>query len=116
MRKELLYSLSSPYREEMKVWGYHFGKEEKSACIVGATRGNEIQQLYVCSQLIRKLTELEERGAIVGDNGILVVPSVNYYAMNIGKRFLGDGQYGYQPDVSGLQRGGDDPADCGRAV
>ena len=87
MRKELLYSLSSPYREEMKVWGYHFGKEEKSACIVGATRGNEIQQLYVCSQLIRKLTELEERGAIVGDNGILVVPSVNYYAMNIGKRF-----------------------------
>ena len=61
MRKELLYSLSSPYREEMKVWGYHFGKEEKSACIVGATRGNEIQQLYVCSQLIRKLTELEER-------------------------------------------------------
>ena len=53
MRKELLYSLSSPYREEMKVWGYHFGKEEKSACIVGATRGNEIQQLYVCSQLIR---------------------------------------------------------------
>ena len=56
MRKELLYSLSSPYREEMKVWGYHFGKEEKSACIVGATRGNEIQQLYVCSQLIRKLT------------------------------------------------------------
>lgn len=87
MKKELIYSMKSPYREELKVWGYHFGKEEPSACIVGAMRGNEIQQMYVCSQLIRRLHELEQKGGIVSDNGILVIPAVNYYAENIGKRF-----------------------------
>lgn len=50
-------------------------------------RGNEIQQMYVCSQLIRRLHELEQKGGIVSDNGILVIPAVNYYAENIGKRF-----------------------------
>ncbi len=87
MKKKLIYSMKSPYREELKVWGYHFGKEEPSACIVGSMRGNEIQQMYVCSQLIRRLHELEQKGGIVSDNGILVIPAVNYYAENIGKRF-----------------------------
>lgn len=87
MREEVLYSLKAPYREEMQVKGYVFGKGDKSACIVGAIRGNEVQQLYVCSQLVKKLTELEARGAIVSNNEIMVVPSVNSYSMNIGKRF-----------------------------
>ena len=65
MKKKLIYSMKSPYREELKVWGYHFGKEEPSACIVGSMRGNEIQQMYVCSQLIRRLHELEQKGGIV---------------------------------------------------
>ncbi len=54
---------------------------------MGALRGNEVQQLYVCSQLVRTLTELEQRGAIAKEQEILVVPSLNHYAMNIGKRF-----------------------------
>lgn len=69
------------------MWGYRFGSGKKSACIVGAIRGNEVQQLYVCSQLVKKLEELERLGAIVSDNEILVVPSVNHHSMNIGKRF-----------------------------
>ena len=64
MRKEVIYTLKNLYRADMNIYGYHFGKGEKSACIVGACRGNEIQQLYICSQLVRKLKELEERGAI----------------------------------------------------
>lgn len=87
MIKDTIYSLKSPYRDELRVTGYRFGKGDKSACVVGAIRGNEVQQLYVCSQLIKALTDLEEKGAIVSNNEILVIPSVNHYSMNIGKRF-----------------------------
>lgn len=87
MRKEIIYSLPAPYRENLDIKGYVFGKGEKSACIVGAIRGNEVQQLYICSQLVKVLGELEEHGAIVSGNEILVIPSVNRSSMNIGKRF-----------------------------
>ena len=87
MKKEIIYSMKGPFRDEMRVTGFKFGKGEKSACIVGAIRGNEIQQLYVCSQLIKVLKELENKGAINSDNEILVIPSVNSYSMNIGRRF-----------------------------
>ncbi len=87
MKKEVIYSLKAPYRDELRVSGYRFGKGEKAACIVGSIRGNEVQQLYICSQLIKALGELEEKGAIVNNNEILVIPSVNHYSMNIGKRF-----------------------------
>ena len=46
MRKEVLYQLKGLYREDFIIEGYRFGGEENSACIVGALRGNEMQQLY----------------------------------------------------------------------
>ena len=50
MVEEIIYSMEAPYREKLQVRGYHFGKkEEKTACILGPIRGNEIQQLYICS-------------------------------------------------------------------
>lgn len=87
MRKEELYTLKGLYREDFKIDGYRFGSGEKSACIVGAMRGNEMQQLYICSQLIKALKDLEAHGAITHDHEILVVPSANRYSMNVGKRF-----------------------------
>mgnify|MGYP000478297043 CR=1 FL=1 len=87
MRKEKIYSLSSLYRENMDIYGYRFGKGEKAACIVGAMRGNEIQQMYIGALLVKSLKELEERGSIVNGNEILVIPHVNDYSINIGKRF-----------------------------
>ena len=87
MRKMEIYKLGSPYREDLTISGYTFGHGRKSACIVGSIRGNEIQQLYVCSQIVRKLEELEASHAIASGKEILVVPSVNHHAMNIGKRF-----------------------------
>lgn len=87
MRREDIYTLKSMYREDFKIPGYYFGKGEKSACIVGAIRGNEIQQLYICSQLVRILGELEHRGAITASHEILVIPSVNPYSVNVRKRF-----------------------------
>ena len=52
MRKEILYELQSPYRDSLKVHGFYFGQGEKAACVVGALRGNEVQQMYVCARLI----------------------------------------------------------------
>ena len=69
------------------MYGYHFGRGEKSACIVGAIRGNEVQQLYICSKLVQRLKELEQKGAIASGKCITVIPSVNHYSMNVGKRF-----------------------------
>ena len=42
-----IYTIHSTYREDMRIKGFQFGKGEKSACIVGAARGNEIQQMYI---------------------------------------------------------------------
>lgn len=87
MKKEKIYEFRSVFRENMDVVGFHFGEGEKSVCIIGALRGNEIQQMYICSQLVKTLKELEENGKIKKNKSILVIPSVNNYSMNIGKRF-----------------------------
>lgn len=92
MRKEIIYSMDSGFREEFKIHGYRFsgkatGEKEQAACIIGAMRGNEYQQLYICALLINRLTELEHIGAIAGKNEILVIPSLNNMSMNVGKRF-----------------------------
>ena len=87
MRKELIFRMENTYRDALNIYGYHFGIGEKSTCIVGALRGNEVQQMYICSQLVRALRDLEKHGNLVANNEILVIPSVNHSAMNIGKRF-----------------------------
>lgn len=91
MKKEIIYSSGNYLRDEFKVEGYLFGKRneesEPAACIVGSMRGNEYQQLYICSQLVKRLKELENSGAIVGDNQILVIPCVNNFSMNVGMKY-----------------------------
>ncbi len=87
MKKQTIYEIKSLYRDNFRVTGYEFGKGSKSVCVVGSIRGNEIQQLYVCSQLVKRLKKMEEEGKIKKGHKILVVPSVNPYSMNIKKRF-----------------------------
>ena len=87
MKKKILFSLRSPYREQLDIIGFKFGHGKKSAAIVGAMRGNEVQQMYVCSRCVQELKKLEAKGHIDDDKEIMVIPSVNYYSMNIGKRF-----------------------------
>lgn len=60
---------------------------EKSVCIVGTMRGNEVQQLYCCTQLVKKMKQLEAEGRITPGHKILIIPSCNPYSMNIQKRF-----------------------------
>lgn len=87
MKREILYSIKSPYREPMDIVGFRFGGGDKTLAVVGAMRGNEIQQMYVCARLVKELEKLEKRHGIAGGKEILVIPCVNYYSMNIGKRF-----------------------------
>lgn len=87
MRKTVIYEIPSLYRQNFQVHGYVFGSGKKALAVVGSVRGNEYQQIYVCSQLVRHLKELEEAGRLPKDQEILVLPSLNPYSMNIGKRF-----------------------------
>lgn len=87
MKKTIIYECKALYRDAFRVTGYEFGSGEKSVCVVGSIRGNEIQQLYTCSRLVKRLRQMEEDGKIRKGHKILVAPSVNPYSMNIKKRF-----------------------------
>ncbi|WP_298068605.1 M14 family metallopeptidase [uncultured Mailhella sp.] len=87
MKKECLFVLPSPFRDEFRIHGFRFGSGEKTLAVVGAMRGNEFQQQYVCALLVEALQDLEERGGLAEGREILVIPSANPFAMNAGKRF-----------------------------
>lgn len=88
MREEILFNVDAPYRHALPVKGWYFGNpEKKSLAVMGALRGNEIQQMYVCSLLIQSLQDLERQGLLSPDAGILVVPCANQFSMNVGRRF-----------------------------
>lgn len=87
MRQSVIYEIPSLYRENFRVHGYTFGQGERSLCVVGSLRGNEYQQIYTCSQLVKALRRAEQRGDLNPGKEILVLPSLNPYSMNVGKRF-----------------------------
>lgn len=92
MKKILLFSKNSLYRENMKVYGYLFGSDtledgKKTIAVVSGMRGNEYTQIYEASQLVRRLRVLEEQGFVNKDKAILVIPAVNPYSINSEKRF-----------------------------
>ncbi len=87
MNKKIIYEIKGMYRDDFRITGYEFGEGEKAVCIVGSSRGNEVQQIYCCSQLVKKFKQLEEEGRIKEGNKILIIPSINPYSMNIQKRF-----------------------------
>ena len=87
MKRFCLYRTDSAYREPFEVEAYHFGGEDKTMCVIGSMRGNEIQQLYTASQLVKTLTALEKSHSINKSYGITVIPCANIYSVNIGKRF-----------------------------
>lgn len=87
MNKKIIYEMKGLYRDNFRVTGYEYGDGEESVCIVGNSRGNEVQQLYCCSQLVKKFKQLEAEGRIADGHKILIIPSINPYSMNIQKRF-----------------------------
>lgn len=87
MKEKIIYSIKGLYRDDFRIKGYEFGSGKKSVCIVGSMRGNEVQQLYCCSLLVKKFKQLEEEGRIKKGHSIMIIPSVNPYSHNIQKRF-----------------------------
>ena len=88
MREEILFTLDTPYRQSLLVKGWYFGNpSQRSLAVMGALRGNEIQQMYICAQLIRSLGDLERQGGLSEECGVLVIPCANQFSMNVGRRF-----------------------------
>lgn len=87
MREEVIFRMESAYREDFEVKSYHFGGPEKTMCIIGNMRGNEIQQLYIAGQMVRTLKRFEEEGRFIRRHGVTVIPCANPYSVNVGKRF-----------------------------
>lgn len=87
MNRIVLFEEKSLYRAPYTVWGFEFGTGEKSACIIGNLRGNEIQQIYICSQLVKAMKRLEEQGRIHKGHSVLIVPAANPYSVNSKARF-----------------------------
>lgn len=88
MKEEVLFTLDTPYRYSLPVKGWYFGNfQRRSLAVMGALRGNEVQQMYICARLIQSLKELERDGQLASDCGILVVPCANQFSMNVGRRF-----------------------------
>lgn len=87
MKKIIVYEIKGLYRDDFRVTGYEFGKGKEAVCIVGSMRGNEVQQLYCCSCLVRKLKQMEAEGRLSDECRILVIPCANPYSMNTQKRF-----------------------------
>lgn len=87
MQEIELFRINAIYRDDFRIKGFTFGEGEEAVCIMGSMRGNEYQQIYVCSLLVNKLKALEKEGRIAPGNKILVVPCANPYSVNIKKRF-----------------------------
>lgn len=87
MKKKIIYEIKGLYRDSFRITGFEFGKGKKTLCIVGSMRGNEVQQLYCCSQLVKKFRQLEEERRIRPDAKILIIPCCNPYSINTQKRF-----------------------------
>ena len=109
MLEKTVFSTPLPYRDNLEVKAFLFGMDdqgcklgdelgigdikgfEKAICVVGGIRGDEVQQTFICANLVHKLRRIEERGNLVPNKLIAVVPCVNTASMNIRKRFwVGD--------------------------
>lgn len=87
MEKIIIYEQEAEYRDDFRIRGYRFGRGDKAVAVVGSMRGNEHQQLFAASQLVKRLIQIEAAGHLNEDRQILVIPCANPYSMNIRKRF-----------------------------
>lgn len=77
----------SPFRDEFKIEGFRFGSGKPVLAIVGALRGDEVQQQFICAQMVSLLQRMEAEKRLAQGIEILVIPNANHFSMNIEKRF-----------------------------
>ena len=88
MEKIEILRIESLSRAPLVVEGYLFkGTNPKSPkiAIVGAMEGESILPLYCASTMVDFFKNKIDKKEIKGD--VLIIPSINHYALNIGKRF-----------------------------
>lgn len=88
MTKIEILRIESLSREPLVVEGFLFkgkNKKAKKVAIVGAMEGEGIMPLYCASTLVDFFKNKIDAKKIKGD--ILIIPSINHYAFNTGKRF-----------------------------
>lgn len=79
--------MKSPYRDDFRIRGFKFGTGEPIVAIVGNMRGDEFQQMIICSKLLADLKNKESQGLFVKGKSVLVIPSCNPFSMNVACRF-----------------------------
>ena len=89
MRRGVVFQLEVPHREPMRIRGFEFGNDRgvRSCAIVGSTRGNEVQQTFICARLVAALANLEQEGLFDARVSVLVLPCINPFSMNVQQRF-----------------------------
>lgn len=88
MKKIEILRIESLSRAPLVVEGYFFeGSDPKapSVAIVGAMGGDAILPLYCASSMVDFFKNRIEKNNIKGN--VLIIPSINHYALNIGKKF-----------------------------
>ena len=108
MKREILYTMKMPYRQDFLLEGFRFGEGEKSCAVVGGIRGDEVQQMYTCARLVKALAEIEQRGNLLPGHEILVIPCANRcqpFFHECRQTLLADGWQRHQQNVSGVRFG-----------
>lgn len=88
MEKIEILRIESLSRAPLVIEGYFFkGTNPKapSVAIVGAMEGDSVLPLYCSSKMVDFFKNKIDKEKIKGD--VLIIPSINHYALNIGKRF-----------------------------
>ncbi len=88
MEKIEILRIESLSRAPLVVEGYLFKGTNKKApkvAIVGAMEGESILPLYCASTMVDFFKNKIDKKNIKGD--VLIIPSINHYALNVGKRF-----------------------------
>lgn len=88
MEKIEILRIESLSRAPLVIEGYLFKGTNKIApkvAIVGAMEGESILPLYCSSTMVDFFKNKIDKKNIKGD--VLIIPSINHYALNIGKRF-----------------------------
>uniref|UniRef100_UPI0040472D71 M14 family metallopeptidase n=1 Tax=Aliarcobacter sp. TaxID=2321116 RepID=UPI0040472D71 len=88
MKKIEILTIESLSRAPLVIEGYLFeGSDPKasSVAIIGAMEGDGVLPLYCASNLVDFFKNQIEKDKIKGN--ILIIPSINHYALNVGKRF-----------------------------
>ena len=88
MNKIEILKLDSLSREPMIVEGFLFKGSQPDApkvAIIGAMQGDALLPLHCSASLVNFLQNTIKTNKILGD--ILVIPSINHYALNISEKF-----------------------------